>query len=97
MATTLYWFGSWVSGPGQAYLNPGAAHYWVLWGFEYGSAISVTAHSVVLVNELVERTLTVEDVRVEGDNTGRRLYFTVRNTGSNATPGYGMGFSFVTQ
>jgi hypothetical protein len=94
MANVSYWFGSWVSSQGND-LVPGDSHEWIMWGFNYGDAMSVSAHPVVLLNALVERTLSVEDVRVESDLSGNRLYFTIRNTGSNSVPGYGMGFSMI--
>jgi len=95
MATTNYWFGSWVSGAGQSDLYPNQSHGWVMWGFNYGDAVDVSAHPVVLLNAHEERVLQVLDVRIEGDDTGRRLYFTVKNVGSNPVPGYGMGFSMI--
>ncbi|WP_299590641.1 hypothetical protein [Mucilaginibacter sp.] len=100
MANISYWFGSWVSGwesGGSPDLRPGETHNWTFWGFKYGDAVSVTAHPVVLINYLEERVLNIENVRIEGDLSGSRLYFTVRNSGSNSVPGYGLGFSIISQ
>lgn len=94
MATTNYWFGYWVSAEGGD-LNPGQAHSWIFWGFGYGDAVAVSAHPVT--NNVDERILQVENVRVEAGSGGRRLFFTVRNAGVNSIPGYGMGFSMISQ
>jgi hypothetical protein len=88
MATVSYWSGSWV-GSG---FNPGVEHYWIMWPVNYNQVNAVTAHAV----QRLERELMVKDVRTEVDPAGgRRLFFTVRNTGPNNVPGYAMNFSFV--
>lgn len=97
MATVNYWFGSWVSGAGQSDFAPGQSHSWVMWGFNYGDVVDVSAHPVVIVNIHEERVLEVTDVRIEADETGKRFYFTVKNVGSNSMPGYGMGFSMISR
>lgn len=96
MANVSYFFGSWVSGGPQDDLAPGEAHYWFAWGFfDYGGAISLTAHPVV--GAPVERRLAVENVFMEGDPGGRRLYFSVRNIGNSSVPGYGVGYGTISQ
>lgn len=93
MANVVYWSGSWTSqGPADD-LAPGQAHYWLAWGYNYGDAITITAHSVAGAPEM--RFLAVEDVRTEADPSGRRIYYTVRNTGASFIPGYAMGFAQV--
>ena len=93
MANVSYFFASWTSAGGGADLAPGAAHGWVMWGFSYGHMINVSAHPVVGPPE--ERKLAIENVQIQGDPTGRRLLFTVRNVGSTFIPGYGMGFGWI--
>ncbi|HKC24095.1 MAG TPA: hypothetical protein VKF32_05100 [Thermoanaerobaculia bacterium] len=95
MANVSYWLGTWLSaGPGDD-LPPGATHDWIMWGFGYGEAISVSAHPVVGAPE--DRVLAVENVRIEGDPGGRRMFFTVRNAGPSFVPGYGIGYGFISQ
>ena len=94
MPTTNYWFGSWVSAD-EVGLQPGQEHHWVMWGFGYGAAITVSAHPVN--SDAGEQVLQVRDVRIESDPSGgRRLFFTVRNTGPVRAIGYGLGYSWVT-
>jgi hypothetical protein len=64
-------------------------------GFQYGDALSVTAHPVIGNPNALHRVLTVENVRVDGTPTGRTLLFTVRNVGGFSIPGYGVGISFI--
>jgi hypothetical protein len=97
MATVSHWFGSWVSGGPTDDLHPGQPHYWIFWGFNYGDALSLSAHAVAGNPNVGERILAVEDVRVEADPSGRRLYFTVRNVGAASVPGYGIGYAMVSQ
>jgi len=94
MPNVSYFFGSWTAGE-DGYLYPGQSHYWLMWGFSYGDAVSVSAHPVA--GPAGERFLAVEDIKIEGDPGGRRLYFTVKNVGSISIPGYGMGFSWISQ
>ena len=93
MATVSHHFGSWVGGN----LLPGQAHHWIYWGFQYGDMLSVSAHAVAGDPTVGERVLAVQDVRVEADPSGRRLYFTVRNVGAAPVPGYGMGIGRISQ
>ena len=93
MANVSYFFSSWTSaGPGSD-LAPGGTHGWIMWGFDYGHMINVSAHPVV--GGPGERKLAIENVQIQGDTTGRRLLFTVRNVGSTFVPGYGMGFGWI--
>jgi hypothetical protein len=94
VATVNHAFFDWVGPEGGDFL-PGAAHYWWMTGFTYGSAVSVTAHSVVGDPEAPHRVLEVEDVRVDGDPHGFTLLFTVRNVGAYSTPAYGLGISWI--
>jgi hypothetical protein len=91
MANVRYWFGSWVSAEGND-LQPGDAHSWIAWPINYGEALSITASPV---QGGVEYVLAVQDVAIQSDPNGRRIFFTVRNVGQNAVPGYGIGYSFV--
>jgi hypothetical protein len=92
MANVSQYFASWV-GAGSERLNPGQAHFWWMVGFNYGDAISVTAHPVI--GPPSTRTLKIEDVRIEGVPTGRTLLFTVRNVGPDPIIAYGIGFGFI--
>lgn len=93
MANVRYWLGTWVSSGPANDLHPGEAHHWVSWGFNYGDAMSLTAHPVI--GAPVERYLAIEDVRIEGDPGGRRLFYTVRNVGFSTIPGYGVGYAWI--
>lgn len=93
MATTAYWQASWVDA-GETGLVPGGEHYWVMSGFSYGDAVAVTA--APLNSDVGDQVLMVKDVQTEADSGGgRRLFFTVRNTGPTRALGYGMNFSFI--
>ena len=85
------WWGelSWV---GYGF-DPGVEHYWWAIPCDFGTNINVTAHAVAGV---VAREVMVTDVRTNLDAVGgRRLYFTVRNTGPNNIVGYDVAMSFV--
>jgi hypothetical protein len=94
MANVNYFFTSWVGSEGDDFY-PGDTHYWVMWGFDYGNIVYASAHPVV--GPPGERVLAVEDIRIEGDPSGRRLYCTVRNVGAYSMPAYGIGFSWVSK
>jgi hypothetical protein len=65
-----------------------------MWGFNYGEAVAVTA--APLNSSAGDQQLIVKDVQSEADPAGgRRLFFTIRNTGSVRAIGYGMNFSFI--
>jgi hypothetical protein len=64
-----------------------------MWGFGYGHEINVSAHPVV--GAPVDRKLAIENIQIQGDPSGRRLLFTVRNVGPASIPGYGMGFGWI--
>lgn len=93
MASTAHWTGSWVSGPGDPPLLPGKSHSWVMWGYSYGDAISVSAHPVHRLGD--PAVLEVEDVQMQVDDGGRRVFCTVRNVGSNFVRGYAIAFAIV--
>jgi hypothetical protein len=93
MATVNYWLGTWVSAD-EVGLGPGETHSWIAWGFfNYGDAISISAHPVVLAG--VDRQLAVENVSVEGNDSGRRVFYTVRNVGSSSVIAYGVGYGAI--
>jgi|ERR1700730_9255797 len=92
MATVNYGFGSWVSADDSNALFPGETHNWIVWGFNYGDAISFSVHPLV---GGAEQILAVENVQMQTDSGGRRMFYTVRNVGSNAVNGYGIGYSLV--
>jgi hypothetical protein len=94
MATVNRAFFSWVSGEGFDFA-PGSAHSWWMTGFKYGDVLSVTAHSIVGNPLAPHRVLAVSDIRVDAQLTGETLLFTVRNVGSDSTPGYGVGISWI--
>jgi hypothetical protein len=93
VANVSYWQTSWVDA-GETGLLPGQEHYWVMWGFGYGDVIEVTAGP--LNSDAGDQILMIKDVQTEADpNGGRRLFFSVRNTGPVRALGYGLNFSFV--
>ncbi len=97
MANVGYWLGAWVSGGHTDDLGPGDTHHWMMWGFRYGDAISLTAHAVTGA-PVPERVLQIENVRVGADSGGgRRLYYTIRNVGNSSVPGYAVGYAMVSQ
>ena len=57
-------------------------------GFDYGDAISVTAHPF-------RGVLAVEGLRVFNDGGQRRLSFDVVNVGTRAEIAFGLGFGWV--
>lgn len=94
MATTSYAFFHSVN-IGPAYdLYPGDGDGWEFWGgsFNYGDAISVSAHPVGLSS-----SLAVQDVRISSAPSGPILSFTVRNVGKRPVVGYGLGFAWIDQ
>ena len=93
MANVSYWHTSWVDS-GETGLLPGQEHYWTMWGFGFLDVLAVTPGP--LKSSAGDQILMVKDVRSEADSSGgRRLYFTVRNTGPVGAIGYGLNFSFV--
>ena len=94
MPSTDVYTGYWTSGASSGPpLSPGQSHSWMYWGYAYGDGLSVTAHPVVSQTEAV---LQVDQVRVQGDDSGgRRLYYTVRNVGTHFTRGYAMTIVIV--
>lgn len=95
MATLSYaFFHSVAIGPSYD-IYPGDGHNWEMWGggFNYGDAITVSAHPV---GRRPGRSLAIEDVRIS--NLGESvLSFTVRNVGTGPIIGYGLGFAWVDQ
>ena len=94
MANVSYWFGYWVSASAVDALAPGDSHDWIAWPYNYGDAISISA-SPLQGGE--EQILDVENVRLQADTGGRRIFFTVRNAGRSLVDGYGIGYSYVSQ
>jgi hypothetical protein len=93
MATIQYWQTSWVDA-GDVGLQPGQQHYWIMWGFDYTDAVAVTP--APLNSFAGDQILQVTDVRSEADpEGGRRLFFTVQNTGPVRALGYGLNVSFI--
>jgi hypothetical protein len=90
MATVIY-------GPSGFSVNdifPGQAEGWVLWGFNWGDVVEITAHPFAWINGR-DRSLTVTDIVSEAAPDGsRRIFFTVRNTG-NSTLNYGVFTSWI--
>jgi hypothetical protein len=83
MANVRYWSGSWVS-TGEDDLQPGDAHSWIAWPIEYGEALSLSASPV---QGGVEHILAVQDVSIQSDPGGRRIFFTVKERRGNRGPG----------
>lgn len=93
MANVRYWQASWVD-EGETGLLPGHEHNWIMWGFNYVDVVAVTA--APLNSSAGDQVLMVKNVQTEADSSGgRRLFFTIRNTGPVRAIGYGMNFSFV--
>ena len=92
MANVSYWFGFWQSAGPDSDLLPGEVHNWIAWPINYGDALSVTATPV---QGGLEHILAVENVRMQSDQTGRRIFYTVRNVGQTAVPGYGVGYGYI--
>jgi hypothetical protein len=94
VANVRYWFGSWVSTNGDE-LPPGGVHSWVAWSYNYGETITITANPLIDESGGEQQILTVENVQVEADVSGRRMFFNVRNVGPGSIDGYGIAYSFV--
>ncbi len=93
MANISFWQASWVDA-GETGLLPGQEHNWVMWGFGYGDAVAVTA--APLNSDAGDQVLAVQNIQSEADGSGgRRLYFSVRNTGPTRAIAYGLNFSFI--
>jgi hypothetical protein len=92
MASVSYFFGSWVSSGND--LLPGQAHNWILSGFSYGDDISLSVHPLI-DSSGIEQDLSVTTVTMQTSSGGRRMLFTIENTGPNAVDGYGMGFGYI--
>jgi hypothetical protein len=93
MANVTYWSSTWVSAGGNDLL-PGQAHDWIMSGFNYGDTVFVTAHPIT-GNPQADRVLAVENNRIEGNVSGRRLFYTVRNVGPDSVPAYIKGYTWV--
>lgn len=85
MATVEYSFFSVVTS-----ISPGAVIgvSWSHRGFDYGDAITVTAHPIRSV-------LAVQNLRVFREGSIVRLAFDVANVGSRAEIAFGLGFGWV--
>jgi len=88
MASLSYWFGYWVSASEADALAPGDSQDWIAWPYNSGDALSISASPLHLGEEQI---LAVENVRLQGDIGGRRLFFTVRNAGRSLVDAYGIG------
>jgi hypothetical protein len=55
----------------------------------------VTAQPVTGDPNAAHRTLRVDNVRVDGTPSGRTLHFDVKNVGTDAVPGYGIGIGSI--
>jgi hypothetical protein len=97
MANVNYWSASWVAGEYGLLddLYPDEVHSWVMWGFNIGDVLNVVAYPVVGDPTAGERILEVENARVEGDPSGYRFYFSIRNTGNSSIPGYSLNYSGI--
>jgi hypothetical protein len=95
MANVSSWLGAWISAGEADDLPPGGSHDWVMWGFSYGDVISVTAHPITGAPE--DRVLVVENVKIEGDPSSRRMFLRITNAGSTYVPGYGIAYGFISQ
>lgn len=72
--------------------DPGVEHHWWFGPVLFTDVVNVLAHPVA---RLPRETL-VKDIRVHADGSGNAtLLFTIRNTGANTIPGYGVDFSVV--
>jgi hypothetical protein len=80
-----------------AELAPGDVRLWWANGFfNYGDAISVTAHSVILNPGDPPGDIAVQDVRIDASSDGgHTLLFTVKNVGSSFIPGYRVGIGVI--
>lgn len=95
MATVDRALFGWV-GPGT-YFSPGESHEWWMTGFDYGDAVSVTAHSVGGLYGEMHGVLQVDDVRVDRPRSGGgpTLLFRVSNVGGTPVPGYGVAVGWI--
>lgn len=75
---------------------PGDTHDWIIFGFDAGAVFSLAAHPVVGDPYAGERILEVTGMSVEGDTSGRRLYFSINNAGGASIPGYAICVSITT-
>lgn len=89
MANVSYWSSAVMND-----LLPGDADPWIMWGFNYGDVVYVSAHPVV-GDPNAERILRIENLRIEGNVGGRRLMFDARNAGPDSIPGYILAYSWV--
>jgi hypothetical protein len=94
MASVSYWFGYWVSASPAEALAPGDSQDWIAWPYNSGDAISISASPL---HPGESQILAVENVRLQGDIGGRRIFFTVRNAGQSLVDGYGIGYSSISQ
>lgn len=61
---------------------------WSHVGFDYGDAITITAHPI-------RGILEVRNLRVFRDGNERRVAFEIVNVGSQAEIGFGIGFGWI--
>ena len=94
MANVNYWFGYWLAASEADALAPGEVHSWIAWPYSYGDSIGISA-SPLEGGE--EHLLAVENVSLQADASGRRMFFSVRNTGRSQVDAYGIGYSHIFQ
>ncbi len=94
MAHVNHWTGFWQSAGPNNDLLPGNTHQWIAWPINYGDALSVTASPV---QGGLQHVLAVENVQIQSDATGRRIFYTVRNAGQTPVPGYAVGYGYISE
>lgn len=94
MANVNYWFGYWLAANVSDALAPGEVHDWIAWPYSYGEAVGISASATEPGEEHI---LAVENVRLQDDVNGRRMFFAVRNVGRSLVDGYGVGYSHISQ
>lgn len=70
MATVDYWQGVWFTLDPSYALRPGDGDDWIYWGYNFGDAISVTAHPCCIFDpmpapDLRQRIIAIENVQAE--------------------------------
>jgi len=64
-------------------LPPGAQENWILWGFNWGDVVEISAHPFSW-RDGQDRKLAVTDIMSEAALDGsRRIFFTVKNSGKS--------------
>lgn len=93
MANLNVWASTWVDS-GETGLQPGASHFWAMWGFGFTDVVAITPAG--LNSDVGDQILQVTDVRYESDPSGgRRCFFTVQNVGPVRAIAYRLNFAFM--